>query len=166
MTNIIRNTFKSMALGLAALVGFSGSALANDGWNGRSLTDGLVVSFYGNNGKYLGSENGKRNMRCNRTNPIAQTKFTVVVVTTSPRRIYLKASNGNYVRVKVDGKLKADATSTSSATLFTSNSNVNNAGQHSLDVNGTFLSSENGKKDVTVSRRAVGSWERWNVQAY
>lgn len=160
----IRNILKGLIVSLAILVG--GNAFANDGWNGRGLSDGLVVSFYGNNNKFLSSENGSQAMRCNRSVAAAWEKFTIVNNSNNnPTKVYLKANNGKYVRVLSNNRLKADVTSISNATLFTSDDNSNNAGQHTLYA-GDYLSSENGAIPVRANRSAVGTWERWDVQAY
>ena len=163
---MIKKLLKSLAVGIALLSGSTAYAGPGaDNWNGRTLQDGLVITLCGSNGRFLSSENGTRTMRCNRTSVGACERFTVEVVTQSPLRFRLIASNGRYLRVQTNSRMRATATSTADAVLFTSNPNVNNAGQHTLDDNGTFLSSENGTQAVRVNRNSVGAWERWDVGA-
>ena len=103
MTKKILN---SLILGLAMLVG--GTAVASDGnLNGRTLQiqDGREIALCGSNGRFLSSENGGQNMRCNRTNIGAWERFTVVVVGTNPLRLHLVASNGRYVTVNSNNTL-------------------------------------------------------------
>jgi len=164
----LRTFIKTLFLGLTILASDSNAIAGDgaDGWNGRGLLDGLVVSFCGNNGKFLSSEDGSKPMVANRSAANSQERFTVVS-TANFVEIYLLASNGKFVRV-VEGsnELKADATSIANATLFVSNDNANAAGQHTLSVSGQFLSSENGARAVRANRSAVGLWELWDVQAY
>lgn len=159
---MIAKTLKSLFLGVAMMVG--GNAHAGEGnLNGRSLADGQVISLCGSNNRFLSSENGTRTMRCNRVSIGAWERFTVEMVSTNPERFFLKASNGRYIRIQTNSRMRASATSTADAALFTDDDNTNSAGQHSFDVRGTFLSSENGTQAVRVNRRSVGAWERWDV---
>ena len=153
----------SLILGVALLVG--GFAFASNGnLNGRTLQiqDGREISLCGSNGRFLSSENGGQNMRCNRTNIGAWERFTVEVVGTNPLRLHLVASNGRYVTVNSNNTLRANGTSPQDAALFTSGASN---GQHTLAIRGSFLSSENGNRTVRANRNSVGRWERWDISA-
>lgn len=132
-----------------------------DNFNSRSVADGQVITLCGSNGRFLSSENGTRTMRCNRTSIGAWERFTVDKVGVNPDRFRLIASNGRFIRIQTNTRLRATGT-LDNAAIFTDSTN-NSGGQHSLSYNGLFLSSENGAAAVRANRNSVGAWERWDV---
>ena len=159
----MKKALKGLFLGLVMMVG--GNTYAGpgeDNFNSRSVADGQVITLCGSNGRFLSSENAQRTMRCNRTSIGAWERFTVDKVGVNPDRFRLIASNGRFVRVQPNNRLRANGDSTSEAAIFIDSTN-NPGGQHSLNTNGVFLSSENGTQSVRANRNSVGAWERWDV---
>lgn len=111
----------------------------------------------GNNGKYVSTEYGFKNMMCDRDNVLTWEQLTVESVGNG--KIALKGSNGKYVYVESGTKkllCKADAISEASSFIWQYNTDgtVSLKGQDNL-----YVSSENGAEPMTCNRVNVVRWE-------
>jgi len=128
----------------------------------RAVTDfiGKIVTFKGNNGKYISSENGTQAMTC--TRPAAQAWEQFMVIDAGSGKIEL-LSMGKFVSSE-NGTQPMDCNRVLAQAWeqFTWITNAN--GTVSLQgSNGDFVSSENGLAPITCSRTPAQAWEQFTV---
>jgi len=129
----------------------------------RSLLPvGATVALKGNNNKWVSGENGNAPMTCNRSNPAAWERLTVVnagrgkIALKNTVGLYVSSSNGNSAMIANRSRIGAWE-------QFT----VVDAGGGKFALrgnNGKYVSSNNGLSNMTCDRNSIGGWEKFTSQ--
>ncbi len=128
--------------------------------NNSNAPIGSVVSFQGNNGKFVSSENGNSPITCNRDRVGAWERFTVVDA--GGGKIALKGNNGKYVSSE-NGANEMTCNRTRIGEWEKFSWGTNNGGVTLRGNNNRFVSSESGRSPMTCNRERANAFERFNV---
>lgn len=134
-----------------------GAHVSDDGIVSSSRT----VSIRGNNARYVSSEDGSRDMVCDRFTVEAWEKFELI--TNSDNTVSLKGSNGEYVSSE-DGRkaMRCNRPSIGDWEKFT----IHYLGSNLYALkgnNGKYVSSEDGRKGMRCDRSDIGGWEKFII---
>ncbi|MDM1296697.1 endonuclease/exonuclease/phosphatase family protein [Sphingobacterium sp. N143] len=126
-----------------------------------SIPVGRTISIKGSNGKYVTSNNGTANMRCDRTTAGSWERFEVISAGTG--KVYLK-SMGKYV--SSENGAKPMICNRATASTWEAFDWIPNAdGTFSLrGANGRYVRSGGGTDDMTCTAPEVRSWEKYTYQ--
>jgi GH35 family endo-1,4-beta-xylanase len=145
----------------ASLVGNGNPETLGAATNQTIAPVGQAISIFGNNAKFVSSENGAATgMNCNRATVGGWERFTVV--NAGNGKVALKGTNGRYASSENGLQaMRCDRTTIGTSEAFDWVSVGGNNFQLKGN-NGKFVSSENGAVAMTCTKATAGTWETFN----
>ncbi|WP_431214144.1 glycosyl hydrolase family 18 protein [Puia sp. P3] len=148
------------ATGASSLLSAIKSVVNAGGAVNTNAPTGTTVTFRGNNGLYVSSENGTKAMTCTRT--VAQGWESFLVVDAGHGKVALQAMS-KYVSSE-DGQQAITCNRTAYSTWEVFDWITAADGNVTLrSTNGLFVSSDNGAKSMTCTRTAAQGWEEFGI---
>ncbi|WP_025743780.1 polysaccharide lyase family 7 protein [Aquimarina pacifica] len=120
-----------------------------------------MITIKGNNNKYVSSENGTKDMNCNRTDDAEWEQFELIY--NDDGTVSLKGNNGRYVTsMNGTAPIICDRTEILEWERFTL---IEENGKYAFrGNNGRLISSENGTQSMTCNRSGdPGAWELFTI---
>lgn len=127
----------------------------------KRFRSGANITLRGNNQMFVCSEDGRREMLCNRAAPAEWERFMVGLKGSSI--VSLMGSNKRFVSVDGNGSVRCNSETIRNSELFVMKYETENMISLQSVSNGKFLCSNNGASAMKCDRDKVDAWERFVV---